>query len=95
MEDNEPTTNGKLEYLHQIDLMDEEVVRLVTNHKNTSVGILGKTNILQRRWEANQVLLEAIKKHDRVLRYMMGQEVEPVAHTGEAVLIGVFGGAAG
>jgi len=87
--------NSAMEYLHAIDQMDEEVVRLVTNHKNMSAGIVGKANVLQRRLDANAALMEAIKKHDRVLRYMLGQKIEPVAHPAEAVLVGVFGGAAG
>jgi hypothetical protein len=82
---------GKLACISSIEEMDQEIERIISDSRNRLVGLVAMDNIVGIRRETNSLLMEAIKKHDRHLRHLLGEPIEPVAHTAEAVLVGVFG----
>lgn len=80
-----------MRYLEVLDEIDRELQQVVVDYNLRMLGVVGKKNLLKIRLEQNLVLAEIVKKHNRVLRFQMGEEIEPVAHAGEAVLLGVGG----
>ncbi len=78
-----------MKYLEVLDEIDRELQRVVSEFNLRMIGIVGKRNLLNLRMEQNAILADMVKKHNRILRFQLGEDVEPVAHAGEAVLLGV------
>jgi len=83
---------GEVEYLHILEEMDLELQRIIIEYNNRRLGIVGKENLVAIWKEENAVLEQKVKDHARLLKFIMGEPYEPVAHVAEGVLIGVGGG---
>jgi hypothetical protein len=88
-------TEEDLSYLTSLEAADNELFSIVVDYTERCQGLVGKATLIGLRLERGHVLIEAIKKHERVFRYLLGQSVEPIAHPAEAVLVGIMGGGAG
>lgn len=84
-----------LKYLDTLADIERELQEIISIYNLRSLGLVGKATLVRLRLEQNMVLAEAVARHNRVLRYFAGEPVEPVAHSAEAILVGVMGGDAG
>ena len=82
-----------LSYIETLHNMDEELQKIIIKYNNQRVGVVGKANLVAIWREELAVLKVKIEDHERVLKFIMGEPYEPVAHSAEGVLIGVGGGA--
>ncbi len=78
-----------MRYLDTLDDMDRELQQTIIDYNNRRIGMVGRANLLNAWIEENEVLAAIISKHRRVLKFLNGESVEPIAHSAEAVLIGV------
>lgn len=81
-----------MKYLDTLADIDRELWEIVNSYNARLLGVVGRDNLVGLRMEQNEVLMQAIKKHRRTLMYLLGMPVEPVAHSVEAILVGVMGG---
>jgi hypothetical protein len=80
------------QYLGVIDAIGMELHAILVDYNQRANGITDKSALIALRLEQFNALEESVKKNRRVLKFLNGEQVEPVAHSGEAVLVGVFGG---
>ena len=81
-----------MKYLDTLIDNGRELQSILTEYDLRMVGMVGKANLIGLQLERINVLLEVLKKQERVLRFLLGEPVEPMAHSAEAILVGVMGG---
>jgi hypothetical protein len=83
-----------MQHIQVLDALGKEIVSLAFDYNVRANGVTDKATLIALRVEQNEALCELLAKHRRALDFMAGKPVKPVAHTAEAVLIGVVGGLA-
>ena len=81
-----------MSYLDTLADIERELQQIIHEYNMRILGLVGKAQLVGLRMEQNEVLMQVLEKHRRSLQYMLGVPVEPVAHSAEAVLVGVMGG---
>jgi hypothetical protein len=80
------------QHLTSIEEIRKELQSIIAEYDQRASVVVDKEALLTLRLEQNAALTEALKKHRRVLEFMLGKPVEPEMHFGSAVLLPAFGG---
>lgn len=71
--------------------MTAEIENHAVEYNRRMSGVTDKKTLIAERSRYNKELIALIDKHDRAMRFMAGQPVQPETHFGEGVLIAVGG----
>lgn len=83
------------ERIEALDKMLEEICANIENFEIRAAPMLNNAEaLLALRLEQYEILTEAVERHRRHIEFLMGKPIEPKIHFGEAILVGVVGGAA-
>lgn len=75
-----------------LGLIDDQVRQIQANiveYNSRANGMTDKEPLLNLRIEQYVALREMVVEHERILRFLRGEKVEPKAHEARAVLIGL------
>lgn len=81
-------------HLATIEGHKAEIFNLISTFNSRSNGLTSKPDLTQLRLDFICELRELLRHHERALRHMRGEPVEPEVQFAQAVLIGVVGGGA-
>jgi len=81
-------------YLSSLEDIDREHQQIFLHYNRRAQGLIGE-DLINLRLEQTEAWIQALEKHRRVLKFLKGEPIEPVAHPAEGVLIGTFGGVTG
>lgn len=78
-------------HLEPLNAMAKELQDNVFKFNERANGVTDKVELATLRAEQNDALAEMIKRHRRSIDFMLGKQVPPETHFGDAVLLPVFG----
>jgi hypothetical protein len=79
------------QHLTIFDEITKELQENLVRYNQKANGESDKQKLIELRLEQNDVLVDLLKKHRRVMLYMAGKPIDPEMHFGESVLLPVGG----
>jgi hypothetical protein len=80
-----------MQHLDVMHSIDQELQSIIVRYNQMAHGLTDKKELIALRCQQLDELQESLNKNRRILKFLAGEKVEPVAHSAEAVLIGVGG----
>ncbi len=71
--------------------LQSEIERIIRDHNEAANGLTDKGALFELRVAQYETLMELCSEHRRVLRFHLGEKVEPKVHFAEAVICGQGG----
>lgn len=77
------------QFLSLIHDQVRQIQENVVEYNSRANGLTDKGPLLDLRIEQYAALREMVAEHERILRFLRGEKVEPKAHEAKAVLTGI------